>query len=124
MILNTNQKWPIESRHHLIQRLATAFALGDTTHIMAKITDDIIWDIVGNTQLKGKDAFNKALQKMSKNEVSELSIDHILIDGDKCAVNGDIIMNEGQTYEFADFYTFAPNANKIQSIQSYVLKMH
>ncbi|HSL46647.1 MAG TPA: hypothetical protein VK897_24645 [Anaerolineales bacterium] len=44
----------------ILQKLATAFAKGDSRLIQKSVTDEIRWNIVGDTVIQGKDSLAQA----------------------------------------------------------------
>jgi hypothetical protein len=54
--------------------------------------------------------------------ISELIIERILTHGKEGAVSGVIKLEDGRTFEFADFYEFnVAKDTKVRSITSYVI---
>jgi hypothetical protein len=107
-----------------IKQFNIAFANGDIERIITSVTDDIVWDIIGDKKIKGKEHFTKELEKMRSLETAELIIEQILSHGKEGAANGIIRMQNGQQYAFADFYTFkGASGTQIKAITSYVLEV-
>lgn len=101
-----------------------AFAKGDVEIIVDSVTDEIIWDIIGDRKIEGKENFTQELEKMKSENVSELRIDQILSHGKEGAANGIIKMQNGKKYAFSDFYKFqGAKGATIKSITSYVIEI-
>lgn len=99
-----------------------AFAKGDVEFITESVTEDIVWNIIGNKKIEGKEKFTMELEKMKSEKVSELVLEQILSHGKEGAVNGIIKMQDGKTYAFSDFYVFqGAKGTKIKSMTSYVI---
>ncbi|MCE7053132.1 nuclear transport factor 2 family protein [Algoriphagus sp. AGSA1] len=101
-----------------------AFAKGDVNFLIESVTDDIVWNIVGDKQIKGKVDFAGELEKMKGYKASELVLDQILSHGKEGAANGTMKMEDGKIYAFSDFYRFkGAKGVKIQSISSYIIEV-
>ncbi|MEP2025949.1 MAG: nuclear transport factor 2 family protein [Reichenbachiella sp.] len=101
-----------------------AFAKGDIAFIVDSITDEIIWKIIGDRNIEGKEKFIQEMEKMQSEKSTELKIDQILSHGKEGAANGIIKMESGKKYAFSDFYVFqAAKGTKIKSITSYVIEI-
>lgn len=101
-----------------------AFAKGNVEFIVESVTDDIVWNIIGDKKIEGKETFAKELEKMKSKNATELIIDQILSHGKEGASNGIIKMQNGKEYAFSDFYKFkGAKGGQIKSITSYVIKI-
>ncbi|EON78701.1 hypothetical protein ADIS_0808 [Lunatimonas lonarensis] len=101
-----------------------AFAEGKVEFIIESVTDDIVWDIIGDKKIEGKERFTKELEKMKSEKAIELIIDQILSHGKEGASNGIMKMQNGKQYAFSDFYIFKnTKSNILKSITSYVIEI-
>ena len=101
-----------------------AFAKGIVEFIAESITDDIIWNIIGDKKIEGKEKFTEELEKMKSEKATELIIDQILSHGKEGSTNGIMKMKNGKKYAFSDFYKFkSAKGAKIKSITSYVIEI-
>ncbi|WP_373400068.1 nuclear transport factor 2 family protein [Algoriphagus halophilus] len=99
-----------------------AFAKGDLAFISDSVTDDIVWNIIGNKKIEGKERFAVELEKMKSKKVSELVLEQILSHGKEGAANGIMKMQDGKEYAFSEFYVFqVAKGTKIKSMTSYVI---
>ncbi|WP_240905173.1 nuclear transport factor 2 family protein [Flagellimonas oceani] len=99
-----------------------AFAKGNTAFLIASVTDDVVWDIIGDKKIEGKQSFVGQLEKMKTDKTSELILHQILSHGKEGAANGILTMENGKKYAFSDFYLFkGAKGTKIKSITSYVI---
>ncbi|HLU51685.1 MAG TPA: hypothetical protein VKZ42_05925 [Flavobacteriaceae bacterium] len=99
-----------------------AFANGDVEFISESVTDDVVWNIIGDKKIEGKEKFTEELNRMKSEKVSELILQHILSHGKEGAANGIIKMSDGKKYAFSDFYVFrGAKGTKIKSLTSYVI---
>ena len=106
-----------------VQDLTIAFAKGDSTFLLSKVTDDIRWNKIGDTLIEGKEDFALALDKLKKEEAVQLTVYHVATHGKTGAVNGTIKLKNGKTYAFCDVYEFS-NAKAVaaKEITSYVIE--
>ena len=106
----------------LVADLTAYFASYTIPQIREFIAEDVVWTLVGDNPIQGKTNFIAALQKMSDIEATELSIHQIITHGKEAAVSGEMVMEDGKTYGFSDFYTFNSAGSKmVKSIRSYVI---
>ncbi len=105
-----------------LKKFNIAFAKGDIEFIIGSVTDDIVWDIIGDRKIEGKEKFVSALKNMLPYKTTELTLDRVLLHGKEGAANGVMKLENGKTYAFADFYRFSgAKGAKIQLLTSYVI---
>lgn len=111
-------------KKEFLKNLNIAFAKGDLSFLADSVTDKIIWKILGDKTMEGKEAFMEELDSMKEHTASELVLDKILTHGKEGAVSGILKMQDGKEYAFSDFYEFSSGRNaKVKSIVSYVIKI-
>ncbi len=99
-----------------------AFAKGNVEFLIESVTDEIIWNIIGDKKIEGKENYAEELKKMKEEKATELILDQILSHGKEGAANGIIKMQNDKKYAFSDFYIFnGAKGSKIKSITSYVI---
>lgn len=109
-------------KKEFLKELNIAFAKGNSNFLAECVTDHIIWNIVGDKKIEGKEKFIEELEKMKSKKASELILDRILTHGKEGAVSGIIRMQNGENYAFSDFYEFSgAKGVKVKSITSYVI---
>lgn len=107
-----------------IKEFNIAFAKGNLEFLMENVTDDIVWNIIGNKKIEGKEKFTEELKKMKSEKVIELIIEQILSHGKEGASNGIMKMKNGKKYAFSDFYVFKnTKSTDLKLITSYVIEM-
>ena len=107
-----------------IKEFNIAFAKADLEFLVESVTDDIVWNIVGDKRITAKKNFAEELNKMKSEKPSELLLDQILTHGKEGAANGIIKMQNRKKYAFSDFYQFkGAKGAKIKSITSYTIKI-
>ncbi len=116
--MGTHRKWSLKEFN-------IAFARGNVVFNIESVTDDIVWSIIGDRKIEGKEKFTEELEKMkSEKAKNELIIDQILSHGKEGATNGIMKMPNGKKYAFSDFYKFkGAKSAIIKSITSYVIEI-
>jgi hypothetical protein len=108
-----------------LEKLTAAFAKRDIKYILGNVTDDIRWNIVGDTLIESKDNLAEALERMKNEQVAELTIRHITTHGKVGAVDGTLVLEDGKTRAFCDVYEFnGAKATAVKEITSYVIDIN
>ena len=103
-----------------LQNITIAFASGDSEFILARVTDDVRWDIVGENVIQGKADFAVKLKQMKSELALELTIHHVATHGKTGAVNGTIKFKDGKTLSFCDVVEFSgAKGVRVKEITSY-----
>ena len=106
----------------LLKNLTVAIVNGDVEFILASVTDDICWNIVGSMLIRGKDDFAEVLEQMKSDKATTLTIKHIATHGKAGAVDGTIKMKNGKTRAFCDVYEFGnAKGTRVKEITSYMI---
>lgn len=122
MKLNIPHDCGSSPKKKLIADLTAFFASYAISEAMEFLAEDVVWTLVGDKPIHGKENFAAALQEMSGIKATELTIHQIITHGKEAAVSGEMVMEDGKTYGFSDFYVFASaGAKKVKSIRSYVV---
>ncbi|REE05492.1 nuclear transport factor 2 family protein [Marinoscillum furvescens] len=109
-------------KKELIKNLTIHFASYDLKKAMPYLADQVTWTLVGEAPIVGKQNFREALEAMSGNKASELTIHTIITHGKEAAVKGEMLMQDGSSFGFADFYVFtSAKGQLVKSIVSYVI---
>tara|TARA_R110000868_G_scaffold259361_5_gene517269 strand:+ start:24850 stop:25227 length:378 start_codon:yes stop_codon:yes gene_type:complete len=107
-----------------LKEINIAFAKGNSDFLLERVTDKIVWNIIGDKKLEGKKKVTEVLEKMKTEKASELILDQILTHGKEGAVSGIMKMKNGKKYAFSDFYEFnTAKGVKVKSITSYVIEL-
>ncbi|MFD2132287.1 nuclear transport factor 2 family protein [Pseudogracilibacillus auburnensis] len=109
----------------LLKELSIAFAENKISFCMDWMTDDVVWDLIGDKQIQGKANFEKVLIQMQGRRALELHIHNIITHGNTGSVNGTLLLNDQQSVAFCDVYNFRGTVKnaKIKAITSYVIKI-
>lgn len=106
----------------LLKEFNIAFARGDVDFMLEHAAPNIVWEMVGDRTLRGKDEFAEALDQLKKNKATELHIHNIITHGNVASANGLLKFGE-KSYAFSAVYRFNSFAKsaKIKEITSYVI---
>ena len=109
-------------KKEFLKEINIAFAQGNLDFLTESVTDKIVWNIIGDKKIEGKEKFTEELEKMKTKKASELILDRILTHGKEGAISGIMKMQNGKKYAFSDFYEFSgAKGAKVKSITSYVI---
>lgn len=107
-------------RKALLRDFISAFAHADIDGILSPLSDDIVWNLVGDSVIEGKENVRTLLEAMQGVGTSDLVIESIITHGREAAVNGVIRSNAGQAHAFCDVVQFTSAASmKIKTMTSY-----
>ena len=113
------------SEKALMRDLIIAFAKADVDGILAPMSDDIVWHLVGETVIEGKESVREMMEGMQNVGTSDLVIESIITHGREAAVNGVIRSNTGQSHAFCDVVQFTSVADlKIKTMTSYSIELN
>ncbi|MCB7480294.1 nuclear transport factor 2 family protein [Christiangramia sediminis] len=111
-------------KKQFLKEINIAFAKGDSDFLIASVSDKIIWDIIGDRKIEGKENFAEELEKMKSQKASELIINRILTHGKEGAVSGIMKISNDKKYAFSDFYDFSgAKGAKVKAITSYIIEI-
>ena len=111
-------------KKELLRDLNIAFARADVEGILAFFSDDIRWQVIGEADLRGKEAVRGALEAMNDVVTRELVIYSIITNGREGVVNGVITTEQGGSVAFCDVCQFASTSGqKIKSMASYTIDL-
>lgn len=111
-----------------LEKFNEAYANKDKAYIFQNITDDIIWDMVGDRIIHGKEEFIKHWEVMETASTYALEIKNIITHGTMGVVDGNMKMTDpsgkARTFAFCDVYKFSGFKNpKIKEMASYVIEV-
>lgn len=98
-----------------------AFVSNETDFLSIHISDNITWNIIGDSIIQGKGDFIEKVKEINKNEVIELIVDNIITHGYVASANGKIVIGD-TIYNFCHIYNFtgAGKKAKIKEITSFI----
>ena len=109
----------------IVLQVIDAFDNNDVDKILNLFADDVIWTMKGSslTISNGKDEVEKFLGGMDDVKVVSSTHDHIIVDGNKAAVDGFIQCKNKSGEEinmhYADFYEL--ENDKVKIVTSYIV---
>lgn len=111
-------------KREFLKDFNVAFGKGNIKFLTDSVTDDIVWTMVGDKTITGKESFFMAIRTMAEQKVAECVIEKVITHGKEGAVNGIMKMVNGKEYAFSDFYEFKNSkATDIRTITSYVIQI-
>lgn len=113
-------------RKALLRDFNVAFAHNDAEAVLEPLSDEIVWTMVGDRTIRGKDAVARALAEMAGEKPAlELRIDHIITHGTDAALDGVISFEGSRRIAFCDVYVFSSHAKsaRINEMTSYTREL-
>lgn len=117
----------LEKNKEIVEKVNTAFLKGNFEGFLEFCADDVIWTIVGDRTIKGKQAIRQWMKSMAaeNSEPPKFTVaDPVIGEGDFVAARGDMTMKDkdGKTvpYSYCDIYRF--QNDKIVELTSFVVK--
>lgn len=115
-------------RAELIEEINEAFARYDREFLLAHVTEDFRWTMVGDRTLHGREAFAKELSSMEPEGTASVSIHHIITHGLFAVGEGEMKMTDTfgteKRYAFCDVYKFDKYKDgKMKELTSYVIEL-
>lgn len=102
-----------------------AFAEGNIHYLIEHVSDEVVWEMIGDKRIAGKDAFLAELEQMQDTSIAVLVIKSVVTHGKEAAADGELRMTNGDHYAFSDVYQFtSAKGDRIKTIRSYVIKVN
>ena len=116
----------MKEKEEFIRNYNEAFSKNDQDFILNNMTDDIIWNFIGEKTIQGKDEVRAFMKPMSNVQTLDLELLQIITHGRTAAVHGKMKIKEPsgeiKHFGFADFYVFNGfKSPKIKEMTSYVI---
>jgi limonene-1,2-epoxide hydrolase len=107
-----------------VQELTIALAKSDTKFIQSNVTDDVRWNLVGDSLIEGKEKIMEMLEQMKDDKAEELTIHHIATHGKAGVVDGTIKFKNGNTVAYCNVYEFSNSkGTSVKEIISYEIEI-
>src|SRR5690625_5890914 len=87
-------------KKELLRDLSIAFVKNEIELCMDWMTDDVVWEIIGDKLIRGKGDFEKTLHQMNNRKVQQIRIQNIITHGNTGSVNGTLIINDKESVAF------------------------
>lgn len=116
------------NREKLLRDFNNAFLTNDVNYIINQLTDDVVWDMVGDQKISGKENVQAAMEAMAGSmKTLEMKVEQCIMQDRQAAVCGTMkMLDKGNeiTFGFCDVYTFSESENdKIKAMNSYVVPL-
>ena len=108
----------------IVEKVNAAFAKGGVEGFLSFCADDVEWTIVGDKNVKGKDAIRQWMASMGGMEPPKFTVNNVIAEGDFVTASGDMTMKDKDgkvaPYAYCDIYRFRDG--KIVELRSFVVK--
>ena len=104
------------NRKEIVQRINEGFAENNLETVLSFCTDDIIWTMVGDTTVRGKDPIRKWMASMDP-QPPQLRIQQTIAEGDSVVTRGDMVMQENPNGPLIP-YTFSTSTGSLETRSS------
>ena len=112
-------------RQRLVERYVNGFRAGDHAAILACVTDDVTWDIVGHATASGSAEFEKLIDGPAGSSLPRLTVERHVEGADAVVTfgTGEFDDADGTThsFRFADAFTF--RGDLVSALVSYVVPL-
>jgi uncharacterized protein len=112
-------------RKQVVERYFDGFRASDHQAILALLTDDVEWNILGFKQLQGKEAFDAEIENPAFEGSPKLTVDRLVEEGDTVVAihAGQGQLRGGQPFRFAGNTVFTFEGDFIRRVESYVVPL-
>lgn len=114
------------AKEEFLQKFNEAFVQNDINYIIDSTTDDVIWTMVGDKTIRGREELAKSMNEMKDTSGLQIYVDAMIVEGDWAAVDGNMSFEDKEgnrkTYGFCDLYKFRDEGElKISELRSYII---
>ncbi len=112
-------------RKRIVAQYFDGFLASDHAAILATLTDDVVWDLVGFKQLRGKKAFDSEIENENFVGSPTLVIDRLVEEGDTLVAigTGEGKLRAGSVFRFSYTTVFSFRDELIGRVESYVVPL-
>ena len=108
----------------IVEEVNDAFRRGDYEAFLTRCTDDVVWAMVGEAPLRGKEAIRQSMAQ-GPQEPPVFTVDTLVGDGDVVVAKGEMTMKEPGSgiendYAFCDVWRF--RGDQLASLNAFVIK--
>ena len=107
----------------VVEQYFDGFRRIDHAQILACLTDDVVWDVIGHIHLEGKEAFDGEIE--SENFAGSPSLDNDrLLEADNTVVAigvGEGTFTSGEAFRFAYCTVFTFTGELVSKVESYIV---
>ncbi|MFS0749239.1 nuclear transport factor 2 family protein [Oceanobacillus sp. 1P07AA] len=110
----------------LVEKINKAFSVGDVDFLYEHITDDVVMNQIGDSSLKGREAFINNMEPMRGFVADKYEVNRIFTDKDSAIVEGEMHFSDEngnkKAYGFCDIYTFT--GSKISNLTAFMIPIN
>jgi ketosteroid isomerase-like protein len=114
----------VQQNKATIAKVNDAFRQNNTEAFLAACTENVLWTMVGDSTVKGKDGIRKWMASMP-GEAPKFTIKQTVAEGDYVTCIGEMTMKDKDgrvgPYSFCDVYRF--EGDKIAELNAFVVKL-
>ena len=119
----------MNTKEEFLKKFNDAFVQNDINFIVDSTTNDILWTMVGDKTIKGKEDLAIAMNEMKGTSGLKINVDTMIIDGNQAAVDGTMSFEDKdgnrKNYGFCDCYKFREDGDlKISELRSYIIPIN
>ena len=116
----------MSARTQVVERYFDGFRTSDHAEILACLTDDVVWDLVGYRHLAGKEAFDGEIENENFVGSPTLIINRLLEADDAIVAvgTGEGTMKGGPAFSFAYCDVFTFGGDLVNRVESYVVPLN
>lgn len=107
----------------IVKEINDAFTRNNPEGFLAHCSEDLYWNMAGDTEKKGKAAVREWMKQMEGMEAPKFTVDGIFGDADHVACHGQMTMKDQEgkegKYSYCDVYTF--KGDKVSELRSFVV---
>jgi uncharacterized protein len=124
MLLSEEERKHMSAKNkEIVEKVNASFDEGNMESFLSFCTDDVVWTIIGEKTVAGKDAIRQWMASMDI-ESPKFTVTNVIGEGDFVTAYGDMTLKdkEGKTvpYSFCDIYQF--RGGKIVELKSFLVK--
>lgn len=112
-------------RKDVVETYFDGFRRSDHELILACLTDDVVWDIVGFIRVVGKEAFDAEIEHEDAAGSPTLIVERVVEEADTVVAigKGEGEVKSGERHRFAYCTVFTFSDTKISRVDSYVVAL-
>ena len=115
----------MSARKAVVQRYFDGWRRSDHEQILACLTKDVVWDIVGYKHLEGTDAYDAEIENPDFVGSPHLDVDRLVEEGDVVVATGTgaATQADGARFHFAFCDVFVFSGELVRGRESYVVPL-
>lgn len=111
-------------RKQFLVEFNRAFAAGDVAFVLEHVSDGVVWEMVGDKVVEGKDAMAEELESLAGGKADSFVLHSVITHGSQAAANGELRFPGGRRIAFCDVYAFTKTTGAtVKRITSYGIEL-